>query len=152
MENEKKDVKVAVISIILAIICLIILGYIIYIRVNSDSKKKIEDKPQEPIIEDKDPVSEEPKKPQITEDEVATLYDIIKDFPEFRSYTTVTYVTLNEELKDRIILNKLRPDFVCTDEILFVKELFLTTYKDIFNNEKASDEGICKLDQTNYEC
>lgn len=150
MENEKKDIKIAVLSIVLAIICLVILGYIIYVRINSE---KIKDKPKEPIINQEDPVIEKPQDEiQVTDSLVLSLYEMISKFPEFRLYTPVTYETLTEEIKDKIVLIKLQPNFVCTDELIFVKSTFMTAYKNIFNHEKSSNEGICKEKDGNYQC
>ena len=143
----EKDNKITIITIILAFICIGILGYIIYFKANN-TNENVEEKT---IVEEKNEEKEETKEDLTDYDELAkNLYKIIGNNPEFRYEEKTTYETLSENVHDSIVLNKLSEK--CQESISYLKEEFLNVYKEIFNQEKTSDDGLCKLNDANYEC
>lgn len=138
----EKDNKVTVISIILALIVIIILGFIIYYKTKPVEEKKEEKVPEvkEPIVVDNTDYEELSKE----------LYQMLGDNPEFRYEEKVTFNTLSESVRDNIVINYLVDS--CDEIVVMEKSRFLENYKKIFNHEKESDEGICELKDENYEC
>ena len=147
----EKDNKLTVISIILALICLGILGYIVYFKVN---KKVVEPEAKPPVNQQIATATDEPEvveeKKDLSKETIRKLYAIIGDNPEFRYEDVVTYETLSENVRDSIVLNSLEE--TCKDTSVYEKEYFLLKYKEIFNVSKESDEGLCKLVDGSYEC
>lgn len=148
---EKSNNRVIVVSFLLALVCLGILGGIVYFKIN----KKTEQKPVETKEEEKaNDIVEEPveeNKENENYEEIATnLYSIIGKNPEFRYADKVTFDDLSENVRDSIVLNNLNES--CQENVTYDKILFETKYKEIFNQEKALDDGFCKLNNGNYEC
>ena len=150
----EKDNKTTIISILLALICLGILGYIVYLKVNQ--KKVPTEEPNNndvPVEKEEKPV-EEPTEKEVEnkkiDELVKNLYSIIGSNPEFRYESKVTYETLSESVRDSITLKAL--DTECKETTIYAKEFFESKYKEIFGKEKIDYEGICNLDGGNYEC
>ena len=98
----EKDNKITIITIILAFICIGILGYIIYFKANN-TNENVEEKT---IVEEKNEEKEETKEDLTDYDELAkNLYKIIGNNPEFRYEEKTTYETLSENVHDSIVLN-----------------------------------------------
>ena len=147
---EKSSKKVTVITILLALICVGILGGIVYYKVHrKEEPNKIEE--NENIKEKEEEKEEEPPVVQENYDEVVQkLYAIISNNPEFRDEEVVNIDTLSESIRDSIVLNNLSS--TCEATKLVDKALFDSKYKEIFNQEKISEEGLCTLSDNNYEC
>lgn len=139
----EKDNKVTVISIVLAVIVLVILGFIIYFKTATvKEEKKIDEKTEEkePIIEDKTDYEELSKE----------LYQMLGDNPEFRYEEKVTFDSLSESVRDNIVINYLVDS--CDEAVIMEKTMFLENYKKIFNHDKESIDGLCVIKDDNYEC
>jgi len=147
----EKDNKLTIITILLALLCLGILGYILYFKANQ-KPAPVEEKPSvEETTEIEEPKEEEePVEENILYETVQDLYKIIGSNPEFRYEESVTYETLSENVRDSIVINSL--DNECKENSTYVKELFESKYKEIFGTEKLLSDGICTLDGGNYQC
>ena len=150
MEKDSSK-KVTVASIFLALVCVAILGFIIYYKVNN----KNEEIPKKEDIVEKEPEKEEKKEEEEPvaekDDDLAqTLYSVIGTNPELRYTELVTYDTLSESIRDSIVMSNLSS--TCEDSVTYAKDLFLAKYKEIFNHDKESEEGLCSLNNSNYEC
>ena len=151
---EKSSSKVTVISIILALICLGILGGIIYFKVHKNDEPKKEKTEEVEKIPEKEKPSEEPEEVVEEREEdkklAEELYLIIGNNPEFRDVEPVNFESLSENVRDEIVLNNLSEN--CMEETKYNKDIFLNKYKEIFNKEKESEDGYCKLNGNDYEC
>ena len=150
---EKSSNKTIVISIFLGLVCIAILGLIVYFKINNKNEQEPVEVPEN--IETSEQVltsetKEEPESKENYEEIVKNLYAIIGTNPEFRYTEIVNFESLSESVRDSIVLNSLNEN--CIETVSYAKDLFLTKYKEIFNQEKTSDEGLCKLDGANYEC
>lgn len=142
----EKDNKTTVITMILVLVCLGILGYMVYFKTTRKIEKNdehIEEIPEE-IEEEKQDES------TINEELIESLYSIIDANPEFRYGELINYENLSETIRDNIIINRLTT--ACEEEMAFEKETFLNMYRETFNHEKESEDGFCKLNEDNYEC
>ena len=149
----EKDGKITVISIFLALICLGILGYIVYYKTNSTIPKP-DEKPNKEISETEEKV-EEPKEsePTIDVEEIAmNLYRIIGTNPEFREEDALDFDSLSESIRDSIVISYLKNETGCEENLSYNKEYFENAYKKIFNQEKLDNDGICLLNNGEYEC
>ncbi len=143
----EKDNKITVISIILAIIAVVIVGFIVYYKTTKPAEKPAEK--NEPQNEEKEEVPN--SEPEVNYEEIAKdLYKILGNNPEFRYGEKTTYETLSETVRDSIVLNLMQE--ACSEFTSVPKEQFQEQYKNIFNHEKESEEGYCKLNGDNYEC
>lgn len=154
MEKEKRTV---IISLILATICIGILGYIIYFRVYKIKEEKIDNEVNNNEInnivnddknESNEEIIQEPN--EITLDEVMNLYNLISKYPDFRD-EFVTYENLSESVKDQIVIDTLYQGD-CMSNLSFSKDEFLENYKRVFKQEKTSTDASCLLNDENYEC
>ncbi len=150
----EKDSKVTIISVLLALICFGILGYIVYLKVNQKNAP-VEENKNTPVEEKEEEKTETPEEKEEqnkakTDELVKSLYSIIGSNPEFRYEDVSTYETLSESIRDSITLNAL--DNECKEESIYAKEFFEAKYKEIFGKAKPNDEGICNLNGGNYEC
>ncbi len=146
----EKDNKVTLISIILALVCIGILGYFIYFKLNKPIVKQPEEKPEK--TEEKENTSENNEQvEQVNYEEIAkSLYAIIGTNPEFRANEIVTYESLPESVRDMVVLNKLSDK--CENLINYDKEQYLSEYKNIFNQDKINEDGLCKVINNVYQC
>ncbi len=149
---EKSSSKVTVVSILLALICLGILGGIVYFKLHKKEEVKepvTNEKENEPVNE---PVINEPEEEPTDnyENLAKELYAIIGYNPEFRDNEKVTFETLSENVRDNIILNTLSD--TCEETKTYDKAIFDAKYKEVFNQEKLNTDGICTVEGTNYEC
>ena len=150
MEKESNK-KVTVISLFLALVCIAILGFIIYFKVNKkneDIKENVET--IEKIKTETEETKEEEKEEVQDKELINNLYSIIGDNPELREEEPVDYETLSENVRDSIVLNILNDE--CQETITYDKGIFEAKYKEIYNQDKINDDGLCKLDGANYEC
>ena len=148
METNKKAIFVPV---FLALICIILLGYIIYFKIN-----KLEDNDIPTNNEETKEVGneitneEEPEEViEITETDVMNLYDLIGNYQKLRS-EKVLFTDLYEAIKDQMVLKYL--NVTCAETINISKQQFLEAYYAVFNQNKVMDDGICTLNDDTYQC
>ncbi len=149
---EKSSSKVTVVSIILALVCVGILGGIVYFKLHKKEEVKepvTNEKENEPINEPEN--NEQEEEPEDNYESIAKeLYAIIGYNPEFRDTEIVKFETLSENVRDSIVLNNLSD--TCEETKTVDKAIFDAKYKEIFNQEKTTADGICTVSGTNYEC
>ena len=150
---EKSSKKVNILSIFLALICIGILCGIVYFKIHKKEEPKEpetqeKEEPTEP--EEPDNTIEEPELKENNDEIIQKLYSIIGVNPEFRDKELVDLDSLSENVRDNIVLNALTD--VCIETVIHDKAIFEAKYKEIFNQDKTLDEGICRLNGANYEC
>ena len=150
----EKDRKAIIISLILAAICVGILGYIIYFRVYKIKEEKVNNNEINNVVnkeeneDNNEEIIETPN--ELTIDEVMNLYNLISKYPDFRD-EFVTYETLTDSVKDQVVIDNLYQGD-CMSNMSFTREEFSETYKKIFNQDKINMDGMCLLTDDNYEC
>lgn len=150
----EKDKRAIIISLILAAICVGILGYIIYFRVYKIKEEKVNNNEINNVVnkdendDNNEEIIETPN--ELTIDEVMNLYNLISKYPDFRD-EFVTYESLTDSVKDQVVIDNLYQGD-CMSNMSFTREEFSETYKKIFNQDKTSVDGMCLLNADNYEC
>lgn len=154
----EKDKKAVIISFLLALVCVGILGYIVYFRVyvlkdnketnKSDENQEVVNKTEEDNGENQEEIKEEVKN-ELTNEDIMNLYAILANYPEFR-VDSVNFDTLGENVKDSAVIKYLNS--TCIDTVRIDQNEFLDSYKSIFNHDKLSEDGVCALEDDKYKC
>ena len=152
----EKDKKAVIISFLLALVCVGILGYIVYFRVyvlkdnkeinKSDENQEVVNKTEEDNGENQEEIKEEVKN-ELTNEDVMNLYAILANYPEFR-VDSVNFDTLGENVKDSAVIKYLNS--TCIDTVRIDQNEFLDSYEVIIFIKNNRIQA--KIDSDNLTC